>query len=335
MATYNFACRICGAIGNHPTFVGREMMFGTREVFEYFQCSSCSCLQISVIPNDLSRFYPSNYYSLGSENHAPASSLRRFLLRQRFRNAIFGKGYKLNKILGKVIEMPDLRVDTVLPVATVLQTAGVRDFSASFLDVGCGNSSQWLANLKIMGFSQLFGVDPFINANVRKNGISIYRGSTREIAGKFDLISFHHSLEHVPNQVEELTGARHLLKPNGVILVRIPVVSSYSWKHYGPNWVEMDPPRHLFLHSRESVRILGEKVGLELYATICDSFEFEFYGSEQYLKNIPLTAEESHWPNQNSKIFTQEEVANFKRMASQANATNECGRACFFFRAAS
>ena len=57
------ACRICGnAEGNHAYDV-REMMFGTRETFRYFQCGRCHCLQIARIPDDMSRFYPGNYYS--------------------------------------------------------------------------------------------------------------------------------------------------------------------------------------------------------------------------------------------------------------------------------
>jgi len=259
MSSQSFACRICGAVGNHPTFVGREMMFGTREAFEYFQCSDCGCLQIAEIPSDLARFYPLDYYSLNFKNRTRTSTFQAFLIKQRFRNAIFGRGYKLNKLLANFVRMPDLRVDNVLPVARVLQNAGVHDFSATFLDVGCGSWSQWLMNLRIMGFRQLTGADPFIKENVHKNGISIYKCSTKEIAEKFDVISFHHSLEHIPEQEGELTAARNLLKPNGIILVRIPVVSSYCWKQYGTNWVEMDPPLHLYLHSRNSIFFVFDK----------------------------------------------------------------------------
>ena len=152
------------------------------------------------------------------------------------------------------------------------------------------------------------------------------------MAGSFDLITFHHSLEHIPDQDAVLASACRLLAPNGVILVRIPIVASYAWRHYGTNWVEMDPPRHLYLHSRESIRLLAEKSGLDLYATICDSLELEFYGSEQYLRDIPLTAKNSYWLNHDNQIFTQEEIEGFKDMARQVNEQDEGGRACFFFR---
>lgn len=333
MAISQPTCRICGAADNHPTFIGREMMFGTQEEFEYFQCKSCGCLQITEIPGDLGRFYPSSYYSLAITNRQHTSPLLALLLKQRFRNAVFGRGYKLNQLLSNFIKMPDLRVDTVLPVAKVLQEAAVRNFSARFLDIGCGSWSLWLANLRTMGFRHLCGADPFINADVSCDGITIFKRQINEMSGYFDLITFHHSLEHIPDQQAVLAAARRLLAPNGVILVRIPVASSYAWRHYGTNWVEMDSPRHLYLHSRESIRLLAGKAGLHLYSTICDSLELEFYGSEQYLRDIPLTAENSYWLNHDNKIFTQNEIEGFRDMAREVNERDECGRACFFLRA--
>ena len=309
------------------------MMFGTREEFEYFQCNSCGCLQITDIPKNLGHFYPPDYYSLTVSDSDHTSPLRAILLKQRFRNAVFSRGYKLNKLLARIVKMPDLRVDTVLPVVKVLKEAGIRNFSARFLDIGCGSWSVWLANLRTMGFRQLYGTDPFIKSDVNIDGITIYKRQINEMVGEFDLITLHHSLEHVPDQEEALAAARRLLAPNGVILVRIPIASSYAWRHYGTNWVEMDPPRHLYLHSRESIRLLGEKVGLNLFATICDSLELEFYGSEQYLKNIPLTDENSYWLHQDTQIFNQEEIENFREKAHQVNENDECGRACFFFKA--
>lgn len=309
-------------------------MFGTREEFRYFQCNSCGCLQIAEIPQDLGRFYPPDYYSLDIENRKRTSPIRAFFLKQRFRNALFGRGYKINKLLSNLVTMPALRVDEVLPLAKVLQEAGIRDYSARFLDIGCGSRSTWLVNLRTMGFRNLFGADPFINADVNCNGITIYKRQINEMAGAFDLITLHHSLEHIPDQEAALADAHRLLAPNGVILVRIPIVSSYAWRHYGTNWVEMDPPRHLYLHSRESIRLLGEKSGLKLIATICDSLELEFYGSEQYLRGIPLTAKNSYWLNHDNQIFTEEEIEGFKDMAHQVNHRDECGRACFFFKAA-
>ena len=308
-------------------------MFGTKEEFKYVQCGYCNCLQLVDIPEDLSRYYPPDYYSLNTTYKSKASALQQLMLKQRFKNAIFGKGYKLNKLLTHFVEMPDLRVDSALPITQLLKKSEIKDFSARFLDIGCGSWSLWLEGLKTMGFNHLTGVDPFIKEDISTGGINIHKRQISEVDGTFDLITFHHSLEHIPEQEKTLQAARRLLAPNGVILVRIPTVSSYAWKHYGTDWVEMDPPRHLYLHSRASVDILGKKSGLKLYSTLCDSIELEFYGSEQYLKGIPLTSKDSYWKCKDSKLFSPQEIEQFKDKARFVNKEDECGRACFFFKA--
>ena len=43
-------CRICGNDKNNKPFEVREMLYGTKEKFDYFQCAECECLQISEYP---------------------------------------------------------------------------------------------------------------------------------------------------------------------------------------------------------------------------------------------------------------------------------------------
>lgn len=319
-------CRICNATSIFPTFTAYEMMFGTREKFEYFQCEYCECLQITDVPNNLDRFYPPDYYSLSRPQSFNSSILKAFVLKQRFRTALFNRGHFFDKLLCRFIDKPDLRVKGVLPVISILQKAGIRDFSARFLDIGCGNWSDWLENLRQMGFKHLFGIDPFINSEAKHAGITISKNQINEQEGQFDLITFHHSLEHIPDQKATLASACQLLTPDGVLVVRIPTVSSFAWRHYGVDWVEMDPPRHLYLHSQKSIQILGDLVGLHLYSWAFDSNELEFYGSELYKKGIPLTGA-------NLDIhFSASDFEKFKALAKQVNANGEGGRICLYFR---
>lgn len=58
-----YKCRVCGAEGNDKVFHVKEMFFGTREEFEYFECEQCGCVQITEIPSDLGKYYGNEYYS--------------------------------------------------------------------------------------------------------------------------------------------------------------------------------------------------------------------------------------------------------------------------------
>lgn len=58
-----YMCKICGAEGNNKLHRVKEMFFGTRKEFLYFECEKCQCMQIATIPDDLSEFYGNGYYS--------------------------------------------------------------------------------------------------------------------------------------------------------------------------------------------------------------------------------------------------------------------------------
>lgn len=325
-----YICRICKSQNVDKTFLAKEMMFGTREAFEYFQCNNCKCLQISKIPSNLSSFYPENYYSY--RNNSLKLQKKSPILKQlemfRIRYALFGKGFKLAKLSSHIVDLPS----EIRKVGPWLKKCNISSFDAEFLDIGCGTESWWLNNLKSLGFHKLLGIDPFIQNNVTYNGITILKTHPHNLHKKFDLISLHHSLEHIPNQVEILRNIRSLLKPNGFCLIRIPLVSSLVWEQYGTDWVELDAPRHLYLHSYDSLKLLADNEGFHLADFFCDSTEFEFWGSEQYRRDIPLMAEDSFSINSSKSNFTYREMSDFKNMAEEANNIGQGGRGCFFFR---
>jgi len=332
-----FHCRVCGDVDNHTTFRIREMMFGTREEFEYFKCKSCGCLQIANIPDDMSRYYPDDYYS-----HQPnAISNHQNLLKSAFEKllidtALFDRRYKLNRMAKQFVSLPDYFFRAS---PNLLKSAGVQNYRARILDVGCGGRAQWLQDLQQIGFNNLLGIDPFIKSDLNVNGIPIRRIDVSSLArqhnGHFDLITLHHSLEHIPDQLSTLLAIKNLLSSSGTCVIRIPTVSSLSWEIYGVNWVELDAPRHLYLHSKESLRKLAKDIGMELFDIQYDTTAFEFYGSEQYKLNIPLTDQNSLWVNPASTVFSQEKQQEFAELAREVNASGSAGRACFFFRHAS
>ena len=70
-------CRICGNADGNTAYDVREMMFGTREIFRYFRCAACGCLQIAEVPADLSAYYPPDYCSFKPSLFRPSFSVRR------------------------------------------------------------------------------------------------------------------------------------------------------------------------------------------------------------------------------------------------------------------
>lgn len=340
MTANQYICRICNTAGNHAAYIGREMMFGTKEEFEYFMCGECGCLQIAEIPENPGKYYPATYtpYNPKTRPVASAGWLTRVLQKQRCKTALFNKHYKLNAILKSFVEYPGAiyaRPNDALPIGGLLRKAGVRSFTARMLDVGCGAYSHWLACLEEIGFTNLYGVDPLIPRSLVHGKVRIDKAPLSDVCGKFDLITLHHSLEHIPDQSDALTQISQHLAPDGVCLIRIPIVPSRVWDQYKSNWVEFDPPRHLYLHTTHSIKLLASRVGLEVFDVQYDATAFEFYGSEMYARDIPLTCENSPWVNPDSTLFSREEMDIFSVMANNANESKESGRAAFFLRRAS
>jgi SAM-dependent methyltransferase len=312
-------CRICKKRSSPRTYRVREMMFGSREAFEYFQCPACRCLQITTIPSDLSKYYPEEYYSY---RHAKGCSrIKKILIVQRNRYAVFHKGW-IGGLLDAVSDQNPLRFLYVQPV----------NKNARILDVGCGSGAV-LNSLKELGFANLSGIDPYIAADAAtENGILIQKTELSGITGKWDLIMFHHSFEHLPNPGEILRRVSDLLHQDGYAVIRTPTVSSFAWRCYGVNWVQLDAPRHLYLHSTESMKRLCAESGLEVFHTVFDSTAFQFWGSELYLKDIPLFDGRSPAVSRKSGLFSRKEMARFSRRAGKVNAGGEGDQAVFYIR---
>ena len=335
------SCRICGTRAAHTIYRAREMMYGTRKEFDYFQCGTCRCLQIARIPADLGAYYPEDYTAhqrrTSVQRYSFARTFAHFLQKQRCRAALFDRHTKLNRVLARFVDYPDAlhgRPNDVQSVGDVLRTAAIKRFDAPMLDVGCGAHSYWLENLEAIGFTNLVGIDPLVPQAASHGKVSILPTDLSGVAGRYALITLHHSLEHIPQQDEVMTQIFAHLLPDGVCMIRIPIVPSAVWERYGTDWVELDPPRHLYLHSVESLNRLARAAGLEVLAVSYDSTAFELYGSEMYRRDIPLTDPRSPWIDSTSTLFSAEEMAGFRTSAQQANDAGQGGRAAFFLRKA-
>jgi SAM-dependent methyltransferase len=318
-------CRICGNTEKNLIHRTREMMFGTRDEFDYLECGRCGTLQIVEIP-DLSRYYPPDYYSFSADGNFLGKSLRR-----RLSARLTGK-YFINgrTFFGKLVARKEKWLDFYFP-ASLKESLLELNFHSKILDFGCG-SGNLLQNLHYFGFRRLTGADAFIEKNIfYPSGVKIYKRPLSAIKETFDLVMLHHSFEHLPSPLESLREIHALLSPGGFCLIRIPL-AAYAWEKYGVNWVQLDPPRHLFLFTEKSFRELAEKAGFAVEKTVYDSESFQFFGSEQYLRDIPMNDARAFRGNFPESIFTPEQLQNWEREAEILNKESRGDQACFYLR---
>lgn len=316
------ACRICGNTNNNTLHVPREMMFGYRDEFEYIECFKCGCLQISEIPINLEKYYPDRYYSLSIHSQSILSKASSFLKQKRFVFCLIKRGI-MGNITTKMYGVPD--------IINVLNKAKP-SLDSKILDVGCG-AGHLLLGLRECGFLYLTGIDPFISDDIcYKNGVRIYKKKICELTGQYDFIILNHSFEHMPDPVSIFQSLSLRLATNGLIIIRIPLVSSFAWRYYKTNWVQLDAPRHLFLHSTNSIEILAEIAGLRVESIEFDSNAFQFWGSEQYQRDIPLYHEKSFLKSRRRSIFTRSKIVEFEIRSAELNADKNGDQATIYIR---
>jgi SAM-dependent methyltransferase len=321
----NTECRICGNTENNRIHNAREMMFGTREPFVYVECSDCGTVQIESVPNDLAKYYPDNYIAFDSRVVMGETLAKR--VAARFAGKYFLTGADA---IGKFVVNQKPWVEVHYPPSMRYFPLGI-DFDSRILDFGCGNG-RLLQTLHYFGFKDLTGADAFIDGDIEyPTGVKIFKRDLAELDGLFDLIMLHHSFEHLPDPDRILREIGRLVAPEKYALVRIPVVS-YAWEKYGVNWVQLDPPRHLFLYTEKSFRMLCDRAGLKVERVIYDSSAFQFWGSEQYALDIPLTDPRSHNDPERGDIFSADQISAWEAEAKELNREGRGDQACFYLR---
>lgn len=310
-----FRCRACGDTSQPRRFTAREMMFGSRDSFEYQECAGCGSLQIAEIPPDLGRYYPAGYYAHQAQQPGSDPLPISWLKRQRAAYCLTGRG-----LVGRLA----VRLLGRHYYYDWFRSAGI-GLNDSVLDVGAGDGGLLLF-MRREGFTRLLGIEPYaVEDVVYGNGVRVLKRRLQELDGKFDFIMFNHSFEHLADPLEALRQVKRLLSPGKPALVRVPVVPSYAWEQYGPDWVQLDAPRHLLVPSVAGMRSLAAQADLEVTGVEYDSDALQFWGSELYRRDIPLQERDQH-------PFPPEQMAGWSARAQELNREGRGDQACFYLR---
>jgi 2-polyprenyl-3-methyl-5-hydroxy-6-metoxy-1,4-benzoquinol methylase len=136
------------------------------------------------------------------------------------------------------------------------------------LDVGSGNG-EFLARMRGLGWN-VVGIEPDLTAaQVSRDtyGLTIYSGSLERVdlsAQPFDAMTLMHVIEHLSDPMQTLRSARDLLRKGGRLVILTPNIASLGHRWFRDHWRGLEPPRHLFLFSTESLRRLVENAGFHV-----------------------------------------------------------------------
>lgn len=266
-------CPICNS-NLYKHFEIKERRIDSIDInFNYHLCDDCGTLYLVDDIEDMGFYYsaePGGYYAY-TENNKPKK-----LYDEDKEVYIYNAPSQQERSILRTTEW-GVRYNSVLGT-------GISKTSA-ILDVGCG-SGNWLDGLAEDGYQNLTGVDLFAPTNGQTKNWHYFRGEIFDIpnTSKYDLITMHSVIEHVNSPIETLVAAKGLLKEDGSIVVRTPVMGKAAWQQYGTDWCQLDAPRHINIMSREAWDIIARIIGMEIISTTYDGDRSHYFLSEGYRK---------------------------------------------------
>ncbi len=243
-------CKICGSPGI-PTYKDLpDRLFSSPGLWNLSKCSNSECglmwLDPMPLEEDIYKAYRS-YYTHGDKSGGTPS------LEARITKAlvpIFQLFMRLTPIHRERVDIEQMFLGNIVP--------------GRVLEVGCGDGTM-LSRLADLGWSvEGQEVDPISATIAAKANITIHLGSLVSLnlpEASYDAIVMNHVIEHVHDPVKLLAECQRLLKPGGILVAVTPNIRSFAHRAFHSNWRDLDPPRHVMIHCRNSLHPVAEKAG--------------------------------------------------------------------------
>jgi 2-polyprenyl-3-methyl-5-hydroxy-6-metoxy-1,4-benzoquinol methylase len=266
-------CLLCGSPGALLYSGLTDRLYGVTGTWTFESCRRCGFIWLNPRPvsEDLSRCYPDygphrvRATTLAARRRPLRDSIRTAVLHAHFGYPAPGKSIS-RKLLGRAAaRIPFLRHGATYGLDELLPPYRA---NGRLLDVGCG-AGTYLSQMKQLGW-EVLGVDTSHEAAKTAKamyGIDVLVGDVESVditQASMDVIVMTHAIEHVENPVAVLARCRELLGPSGRIILTTPNVKSLGHRLFGRDWLALDPPRHLSLFSRASLKRCVQLAGLRV-----------------------------------------------------------------------
>jgi 2-polyprenyl-3-methyl-5-hydroxy-6-metoxy-1,4-benzoquinol methylase len=201
----------------------------TNDVFNYYRCPTCAIQFVSPIPDNLGRYYESDYYDIPDslETLAVRAEPERFKIDIVRRFASGGRLLEIGPAWGNF--------------SYLAKRAGFK-VDAIELDEQC---CQFL--------NGVVGIRAMHTGNIE---------NTLHDIGTYDVIALWHVIEHLPDPWTVLNLMAQKLNPGGVIVIAAPNPEAFQFRILGRYWAHIDAPRHLELIPSQALINHGRDLGL-------------------------------------------------------------------------
>jgi len=257
-------CYICGTQGELLYQDLKDRIFDAPGEWNFLKCPNLECGLVWLDPmpmfEDIGKLYV-NYYT--HYNMRVGSFLYRLFQRAKNDYLRFKHSALHTKIYGRFLGLllylhPSRRFDADI-IVTQLPVLGRR-----LLEVGCGSGRDLIRFQELGWEAEGIDIDHIAVKTAHAKGLNVHLGQVSEqkySEGFFDVVVMSHVIEHVPEPVTLLQECHRVLKNGGYLVAYSPNVRSLGHRLYKSNWRGLEPPRHLYLFSKDTLLCLARKAG--------------------------------------------------------------------------
>lgn len=267
-------CNLCGSAANRPYAVVPDLLLDRPGVTATLvQCTECGLVYQNPRPTpaEIGAHYPPEY-----EPYADITQGRRNFMLQR------AMEYGIRKRCRFI---------------TRHRAPG------QLLDIGCA-AGTFMLGMKGNGW-ETTGVElsEDIAALARnRHGLNVIAGTLEEAAfpdASFDAVSMWDVLEHLHDPSATLAEIYRILRPGGLLLIRVPNLDSWDAALFGEEWAGLDAPRHLYVFTPQTLRqmltqrdfdIIDESSNIGSYPTFALSVRFRMTAAGRSAKTQATTS---------------------------------------------
>ncbi|MCS6284995.1 MAG: class I SAM-dependent methyltransferase [Nitrospira sp.] len=278
-------CLLCGAHGE-TLFQGlHDRLYSVEGEFGFARCAACGLVWQSPRPvlADIPKCYPADYEphegaTEGDEVVRPAAgmrdAIRGMILSEVFGYTRFKRPEWWAPVTGRALGL----VPTLQDRARYGRDELCPPFidGGTLLDVGCG-AGGYLSAMQALGWKVL-GVDLSPQAARiahESYGVQVKVG-TLETAGVPDrsmtMVTMVHAIEHVPDPISQLRQCHRVLQTGGRLVLTTPNYSGLMSRLFADHWMALDPPRHLWLFTPDTLRACVERSGFRVERVLTRPF---------------------------------------------------------------
>jgi SAM-dependent methyltransferase len=186
----------------------------SRQAFPYYRCRSCRLIFLWPIPDDLGRYYPTDYYGF-----APTlEDMARDVAPERYKIAMvkrFASGGRLLEIGPGGGGFAFLAKEAGFEVSAIEMSAESCRFLTDVIGVRAIHDSDAAAAIRA--------------------------------EGTYEVIAAWHVIEHLPDPWTMVAAAAARLAPGGILVLAAPNPASFQFRVLGRSWAHVDAPRHVQL----------------------------------------------------------------------------------------